>query len=117
MHAWIEYHLIAGLLVCSTIRTYYLTCMITANKLVEALSLICPIVMTIFNAIDKAHYIWWCAHTCMPVSQENLSPGNCVAATVFPQEIMSLTINVATVYLKEILSPGNTAARMLVIDN
>ena len=35
----------------------------------------------------------------MPVSQENLSPGNCVAATVFPKEIMPLTINVATVYL------------------
>ena len=31
----------------------------------------------------------------IPVSQENLSPGNCVAATVFPQEIMPLTINVA----------------------
>ena len=45
-----------------------------------------------------------------PVSQENLSPGNCVAATVFPQEIMSLTINVATVYPKEILSSGNTVA-------
>ena len=44
------------------------------------------------------------------VSQENLSPGNCVAATVFPQEIMSLTINVATVYPKEILSSGNTVA-------
>ena len=47
----------------------------------------------------------------LPVSQENLSPGNCVAATVFPQEIMSLTINVATVYPKEILSSGNTVAR------
>ena len=33
-----------------------------------------------------------------PVSQENLSPGNC--ATVFPYEIMLLTINVATVYPK-----------------
>ena len=32
------------------------------------------------------------------MSQENLSSGNCVAATAFPQEIMSLTINVATVY-------------------
>ena len=43
----------------------------------------------------------------------NLSPGNCVAATVFPQEIMSLTINVATVYPKEILSSGSiyTVAR------
>ena len=30
---------------------------------------------------------------------------------------MSRTINVATVYPKEILSPGNTVARMLVIDN
>ena len=46
-----------------------------------------------------------------PVSQENLSPGNCVAATVFPQEIMSFTTNVATVYPKEILSSGNTVAR------
>ena len=46
-----------------------------------------------------------------PVSQENLSPGNCVAATVFPQEIMLLTINVANVYPKEILSSGNTVAR------
>ena len=48
----------------------------------------------------------------MPVSQENLSPGNCVAATV-----MSLTINVATVYPRKI--SGNTVARMLaiVIDN
>ena len=45
------------------------------------------------------------------MSQENLSPGNCVAATVFPQEIMSLTINVVTVYPKEILSSGNTVAR------
>ena len=45
------------------------------------------------------------------MSQENLSPGNCVAATVFPQEIMALTINVATVYPKEILSSGNTVAR------
>ena len=45
------------------------------------------------------------------MSQENLSPGNCVAATVFPQEIMPLTINVATVYPKEILSSGNTVAR------
>ena len=45
------------------------------------------------------------------MSHENLSPGNCVAATVFPQEIMSLTINVATVYPKEILSSGNTVAR------
>ena len=33
-------------------------------------------------------------YTCMPVSQENLLPGNCVAATVFPKEIMPLTINV-----------------------
>ena len=49
------------------------------------------------------------------MSQENLSPGNCVAATVFPKEIMSLTINVATVNPKEILSPGNTVARMLCI--
>ena len=32
------------------------------------------------------------------MSQENLSPGNCVAATVFPKEIKSLPINVATVY-------------------
>ena len=40
------------------------------------------------------------------MSQENLSPGNCVAATV-----MSLTINVATVYPKEILLSGNTVAR------
>ena len=47
------------------------------------------------------------------MSQENLSPGNCVAATVFPKEILSLPINVATVYPKEILSPGNTVARML----
>ena len=39
-----------------------------------------------------------------PVSQENLSPGNCVAATVFPKEMKSLQINVATVYPKEILS-------------
>ena len=45
------------------------------------------------------------------MSQENLSPGNCVAATVrFPKEIMSLTINVATV---KILSPGNTVAPVL----
>ena len=44
------------------------------------------------------------------MSQENLSPGNCVAVTVFPKEIMSLTINVATVYPKEILSSGNTVA-------
>ena len=36
---------------------------------------------------------------------------NCVAATVFPQEIMSFIINVATVYPKEILSSGNTVAR------
>ena len=43
-----------------------------------------------------------------PMSQENLLPGNCVAATVFPQEIMLLTINVATVYPKEILSSPNT---------
>ena len=50
-----------------------------------------------------------------PVSQENLSPGNCVAATVFPKEMKSLQINVATVYPKEILSPGNTVARMLAI--
>ena len=49
--------------------------------------------------------------TIVPVSQENLSPGNCVAATVFPKEILSLPINVATVYPKEILSPGNTVAR------
>ena len=49
------------------------------------------------------------------MSQENLSPGNCVAATVFPKEIKSLPINVATVYPKEIMSPGNTVARMLVI--
>ncbi len=49
------------------------------------------------------------------MSQENLSPGNCVAATVFPEEIMSLTINVATEYPKEILSPGNIVARILVI--
>ena len=41
------------------------------------------------------------------VSQENLSPGNCVV----PEEIMSLTINVATVHPKEILSSGNTIAR------
>ena len=47
----------------------------------------------------------------MPVSQENLSPGNCVAVTVFPQEIMSLTTNVATVYPKGVLSSGNTVAR------
>ena len=33
------------------------------------------------------------------------------AATVFLQEIMSLTINVATVYPNEILSSGNTVAR------
>ena len=50
-----------------------------------------------------------------PVSQENLSPRNCVAATVFPEEIKSPTISVATVYPKEILSPGNTVARMLDI--
>ena len=37
------------------------------------------------------------------MSQENLSPGNSVAATV-----MSLTINVATVYPKEILSCRST---------
>ena len=52
----------------------------------------------------------------VPVSQENLSPGNCVAATVFPQEIMQLTINVATVYPKEILSSGNTVARHGSVD-
>ena len=45
------------------------------------------------------------------MSQENLSPGNCVTATVIPQEIMSLIINVATIYPKEILSSGNTVAR------
>ena len=45
------------------------------------------------------------------MSQENLSPGNCVAATVFPKEIKSLPINVATVYRKEIMSPGNTVER------
>ena len=46
------------------------------------------------------------------MSQENLSPGNCVVATVFPEEII---INIATEYPKpkEILSPGNTVARML----
>ena len=43
-----------------------------------------------------------------PVSQENLSPRNCVAATVFP----SRSLNVATVYP---MSPGNTVARMLAI--
>ena len=42
-------------------------------------------------------------HCLCPVS---LSPGNFVAATVFPQDIMSLTINAATVYPKEILSSG-----------
>ena len=36
------------------------------------------------------------------VSQENLSPGNCVVATVFPKEIKSLPINVATVYLRKL---------------
>ena len=45
------------------------------------------------------------------LSQKNLSPGNCVAATVFPQEIMLLTINIATVYPKKILSSGKTVAR------
>ena len=45
-------------------------------------------------------------YTTTPLSQENLSPGNYM--TVFPQEIMPLTINVATVYPKEILSSGNT---------
>ena len=50
-----------------------------------------------------------------PVSQKNLSPGNCVAVTVFPKEIMSLTINVVTIYPKEIMSPGNTVAHMLDI--
>ena len=36
-------------------------------------------------------------------------------ATDFPKEIMLLTISVATTYPKEILSPGNTVARMLDI--
>ena len=49
------------------------------------------------------------------MTQENLSLGNCIAATVFPKEMKSLQINVATVYPKEILSPGNTVARMLAI--
>ena len=52
------------------------------------------------------------SNTRQPVSQENLSPGNCVAATVF---LLSLPINVATVYPKEILSPGNIVARMLAV--
>ena len=52
-----------------------------------------------------------------PVPHENLSPGNCVAATVYPKEFMSLTINVATVFYKEIPSSGNTVACMLDIDN
>ena len=51
----------------------------------------------------------------LPVSQENLSPGKCVAATVFPKEIMSYTINVATINPKEIVLQGNTVARMLCI--
>ena len=49
------------------------------------------------------------------MSQKNLSPGNCVAATVFPKEIKSFQTNVVTVYPKEIMSPGNTVARMLAI--
>ena len=36
-----------------------------------------------------------------PVSQDNLSPGNCVVATVFPKEIVLLTINVATYILRK----------------
>ena len=45
-----------------------------------------------------------------------MSPGNCVAATVFPQEIMLLTINVHAVCsdrisYKEVLSSENTVAR------
>ena len=60
---------------------------------------------------DPLNELLTTSDTVSPLSQENLSPGNCVAATVFPQEIMPLTINVATVYPKEILSSGNTVAR------
>ena len=44
--------------------------------------------------------------TMTPGPQENLSPGNCVAATAFPKEIKTLPITVVTVYLcsQEILS-------------
>ena len=57
----------------------------------------------LFKLQEKVH---------VPMSQENLSPGNCVVATVLPEEII---INIATEYPKpkENLSPGNTVARML----
>ena len=42
--------------------------------------------------------------SCEPVSQEILSLGNSVAATIFPKEIMSLSIIEATVFPKEIMS-------------
>ena len=54
------------------------------------------------------HAIYQQFSPCVTVSQENLSPGNCVAATVL---IMPLTISVATIYPEEILSSGNTVAR------
>ena len=45
------------------------------------------------------------------MSQEILSLGNSVAATIFPKEIMSLSIIEATVFPKEIMSlPGNSVA-------
>ena len=52
------------------------------------------------------------------MSQEILSLGNSVAATIFPKEIMSLSIIEATVFPKEIMSlPGNSVARTKHVAN
>ena len=57
-------------------------------------------------------------HIRYPVSQEILSLGNSVAATIFPKEIMSLSIIEATVFPKEIMSlPGNSVARTKHVAN
>ena len=61
--------------------------------------------------LSVSRFVSYTREAFLLLSQKNLSPGNCVAATVFPQEIMLLTINIATVYPKEILSSGKTVAR------